>query len=87
MKTANISVYGNNTVYGYVLTYLDTGVYFVQSRVQMLLSAHVLDSLSMRKKVSIFNGRRSNQADVRNTKQHIVNVYKWYEKNALSKKG
>jgi len=37
-------------------------------------------------KVWIFNGRRSNQAYVRNTKQHIVNVDKmhletlWYNK-------
>ena len=29
-------------------------------------------------KKCIFNGRRSNQADVRNTKQYIINVYKMY---------
>jgi len=28
--------------------------------------------------ICLFNGRRSNQADVRNTKQPIVNVYKMY---------
>jgi len=59
MKTANISVYGNITVYGYVLTYLDTGVYFVQSRVQMLLSAHVLDSLILRSIQSLTHAQKS----------------------------
>jgi len=59
MKTANISVYGNITVYGYVLTNLDTGVYFVQSRVQMLLSAHVLDSLILRSIQSLPHAQKS----------------------------
>jgi len=34
--------------------------------------------LRIHKQVWIFNGRWSNQAYARNTKQHIVNVYKMY---------
>ena len=45
MKIANIPVYGTIAVYGYVLNYYDTGVHFVQSRVQTLLSVHLLGLL------------------------------------------
>jgi len=87
MKLANIPVYGNIAVNIFLITKIHVYILFNQcAKVTQCAFARLVahwyqgptNLLRMRKKVWVFNGRRSKQVYDRNTKQHIVNVYKMY---------